>query len=62
MSKTTNQLVEILASGGSIKIDVEKIPFANLVKLAEASSLSKGTVIMESASKKPTSQLIELSK
>lgn len=62
MSKTTEQLVDILKVGGTISIDITSRPFAHLLKLAEASAETGSLIILRNSQERASQQLIELSK
>ncbi|WP_285111089.1 hypothetical protein [Leclercia adecarboxylata] len=62
MSKTTEQLIDILKAGGSISIDITARPYAHLMRLAEASSGTGSTLIFRNSQERASQQLIELSK
>lgn len=62
MSKTTEQLIDIMKAGGSISIDITSRPFAHILKLSEASAETNSTLILRNSQDRASQQLIELSK
>ncbi|HEC5268293.1 TPA: hypothetical protein ACM4JN_004323 [Escherichia coli] len=62
MSKTTEQLIDILKAGGSISLDITARPYAHLLKLAEASANTGTLLILRNSQDRASQQLIELSK
>jgi hypothetical protein len=61
-TKTTEQLIEILKSGGAISIDVKVRPYAHILKLAEASAETGSMIWLRNSQERASKQLIELSK
>jgi hypothetical protein len=61
MSKTIDQLIEIIMAGGVIKLDIKSRPFSHILKLAEKASLGGGGIIFQNSELRTTKQLIELS-
>ena len=62
MSKTVDQIIEIISSGGNVKIDSKSRPYKQIEELAKAASYGKGGLVLSSAEKRTTQQLVELSR
>lgn len=60
MSKTTDQLVKIVSSGGGVIIDAKGKTTDQLVKIAFASSKSGAKIILTNCNSKTTDQLFKI--
>ncbi|MCG7560858.1 hypothetical protein [Pseudoalteromonas sp. McH1-42] len=60
MSKMTNQIVNIVASGGGVIVDAEGKMADQLIKIAAASVNSGAKVIIKNADSKMTDQLVKI--
>lgn len=60
MSKSIDQLTEVIIAGGIIKLDIKSRPYSHILKLAKQASTGFGGVVFENSQVRTTSQLIEL--
>jgi len=60
MSKTTTQVVQIIAAGGGVILNAREKTTKNLAQIASTAAESGATVILRNADGKTTSQLVEI--
>jgi len=60
MSKTVDQLCEIIMAGGVIELDIKSRPFDHILKLAKQASTGAGGIVFDNTNSRTTKQLIEL--